>query len=90
VLPLLRPRETNSRQIQHQGARPPAVDTFAQRRREIASGLLVFEIDQPGPQTWKLQRLIELSFGIPECHGRAARKARATANIMPGKIAVPT
>jgi methyltransferase (TIGR00027 family) len=42
------------------------LDTFAQRRSEIASRLLVFEVDQPGPQTWKRQRLIELGFGIPE------------------------
>ena len=42
------------------------LDTFAQRRPEIASGLRVFELDQPGPQAWKQQRLIELGFGIPE------------------------
>jgi methyltransferase (TIGR00027 family) len=42
------------------------LDTFAQRRPEIASRLKVFEIDQPGSQAWKRQRLIELGFGIPE------------------------
>jgi methyltransferase (TIGR00027 family) len=42
------------------------LDTFAQRRPEIASRLRVFEIDQPGPQAWKHQRLIELDFGVPE------------------------
>jgi methyltransferase (TIGR00027 family) len=42
------------------------LDTFAQRRPEIASQLRVFEVDQPGPQAWKRQRLIELGFGIPE------------------------
>jgi len=42
------------------------LDTFAQRRPEIASRLLVFEVDRPGPQVWKRQRLIELGFGIPE------------------------
>jgi methyltransferase (TIGR00027 family) len=42
------------------------LDTFAQRRPEIASGLQIFEVDQPGPQAWKRQRLIELGFGIPE------------------------
>ena len=42
------------------------LDTFAQRRPEIASGMRVFEIDRPGPQAWKRQRLIELGFGIPE------------------------
>jgi len=42
------------------------LDTFAQRKPEIASGLRVFEIDQPGPQAWKQQRLSELGFGVPE------------------------
>jgi methyltransferase (TIGR00027 family) len=42
------------------------LDTFAQRRPDIASRLLVFEVDQPGPQAWKRQRLIELGFGIPD------------------------
>jgi methyltransferase (TIGR00027 family) len=42
------------------------LDTFAQRRQEIAPRLLVFEVDQPGAQAWKRQRLIELGFGIPE------------------------
>ncbi len=42
------------------------LDTFAQRRPEIASRLLVFEVDQPGPQAWKRQRLLDLGFGIPE------------------------
>ena len=42
------------------------LDTFAQRRPEIASRLRVFEVDQPGPQMWKRQRLIELGFDIPE------------------------
>ncbi|MGA2306456.1 MAG: class I SAM-dependent methyltransferase [Acidimicrobiales bacterium] len=42
------------------------LDTFAQRRPEIASRLRVFEVDQPGPQAWKRRRLIELGFGVPE------------------------
>ena len=42
------------------------LDSFAQRRPEIASRLGVFEIDQPGPQAWKRQRLIELGFGVPD------------------------
>jgi methyltransferase (TIGR00027 family) len=42
------------------------LDTFVQRRPEIASRLKVFEVDQPGPQEWKRRRLIELGFGIPE------------------------
>ncbi|MEP7049522.1 MAG: class I SAM-dependent methyltransferase [Pseudomonadota bacterium] len=41
------------------------LDTFAQRRPEIASKMRVFEIDQPGPQAWKRQRLVELGFGVP-------------------------
>jgi methyltransferase (TIGR00027 family) len=42
------------------------LDTFAQRRPEIASGLQVFEVDQPAAQAWKRQRLIKLGFGVPE------------------------
>ncbi|HLG70724.1 MAG TPA: class I SAM-dependent methyltransferase [Chloroflexota bacterium] len=42
------------------------LDTFAQRRPEVASGLRVFEVDQPGPQAWKRQRLIELGLGVPD------------------------
>jgi methyltransferase (TIGR00027 family) len=42
------------------------LDTFAQRRSEIASRITVFEVDQPGPQAWKRQRLVELGFGVPE------------------------
>ncbi len=42
------------------------LDTFAQRRPEIASHLKVFEVDQPGPQAWKRRRLIELGLGVPE------------------------
>jgi methyltransferase (TIGR00027 family) len=41
------------------------LDTFAQRRPEIASGMRIFEIDRPGPQSWKRQRLIDTGFGIP-------------------------
>jgi methyltransferase (TIGR00027 family) len=41
------------------------LDTFAQRRPEFASRLQVFEIDQPGPQAWKRERLFDLGFGIP-------------------------
>jgi methyltransferase (TIGR00027 family) len=42
------------------------LDTFAQRRPEIASGLRMFEVDHPRPQAWKRRRLIELGFGIPD------------------------
>src|SRR5689334_22876907 len=41
------------------------LDTFAQRRPELASGMLVFEIDRPGPQAWKRRRLVEIGLGIP-------------------------
>jgi methyltransferase (TIGR00027 family) len=41
------------------------LDSFVQRRPEIASRMQVFEIDRPGPQAWKRQRLIELGFGVP-------------------------
>jgi methyltransferase (TIGR00027 family) len=41
------------------------LDTFAQRRIELAQRLQIFEIDQPGPQAWKRKRLDELGFGIP-------------------------
>ncbi|MEV5125462.1 class I SAM-dependent methyltransferase [Streptomyces decoyicus] len=42
------------------------LDTFAQRRPEIASRLRVFEIDQPVTQAWKRRRLTELGYGIPD------------------------
>jgi methyltransferase (TIGR00027 family) len=42
------------------------LDTFAQRRPEIASRLRVFEIDRPGPQAWKRRRLAELGLGVPD------------------------
>jgi methyltransferase (TIGR00027 family) len=41
------------------------LDTFAQRRPDVASRLRVFEVDRPGPQAWKRQRLMELGFGVP-------------------------
>jgi methyltransferase (TIGR00027 family) len=41
------------------------LDTFAQRRPELASRLQVFEVDRPGPQAWKRARLVELGFGVP-------------------------
>ena len=42
------------------------LDTFAQRRPEIAARLGAFEVDQPAPQAWKRRRLIELGFDIPD------------------------
>ena len=41
------------------------LDTFAQRRPELASRLRVFEVDRPGASAWKRQRLVELGYGIP-------------------------
>ena len=41
------------------------LDTFAQRRLELASRLQVFEVDQPGPQAWKRRRLGELGYDVP-------------------------
>jgi len=42
------------------------LDTFAQRRPELASKLQIYEIDQPDTQTWKRRRLIELGYGVPD------------------------
>ena len=42
------------------------LDTFAQRRPDLAARLHVFEVDQPGTQAWKRQRLIDLGYGIPD------------------------
>jgi methyltransferase (TIGR00027 family) len=41
------------------------LDTFAQRKPELAARIRVFEVDQPGPQAWKRERLTELGYGIP-------------------------
>jgi methyltransferase (TIGR00027 family) len=42
------------------------LDTFAQRRPEMAPRLVVFEVDRPSSLAWKRRRLIELGFGVPE------------------------
>jgi methyltransferase (TIGR00027 family) len=42
------------------------LDTFAQRRLGLASRLRVYEIDQPGPQAWKRERLAAVGYGEPE------------------------
>ena len=42
------------------------LDTFAERKPELASRLRIFEVDQPGPQAWKRHRLVELGYGIPD------------------------
>jgi methyltransferase (TIGR00027 family) len=41
------------------------LDTFSQRRPEIAATLRVFEIDQPGTQAWKRRRLNEIGYPVP-------------------------
>ncbi len=41
------------------------LDTFAQRRADLAGRMRVFEIDQPAAQAWKRQRLTDLGYGIP-------------------------
>lgn len=41
------------------------LDTFAERRRDLASRVRVFEIDRPSTQAWKRDRLVELGVGIP-------------------------
>jgi methyltransferase (TIGR00027 family) len=41
------------------------LDTFAQRRPDVTAGLRVFEVDRPGPQAWKRQRLTDLGYGVP-------------------------
>ncbi|HLI00503.1 MAG TPA: class I SAM-dependent methyltransferase [Acidimicrobiales bacterium] len=42
------------------------LDTFAQRRPEVASRLTVWEVDQPAHQAWKEQRLVETGYGVPD------------------------
>jgi methyltransferase (TIGR00027 family) len=42
------------------------LDSFAQRRPEIADRLRVFEIDQPGTQAWKRRRLLDLGYAVPD------------------------
>ena len=70
------------------------LDTFAQRRPELASRLRIFEIDQPGPQTWKRERLVALGYAIPDWlrfvpvdfeAGASWRDALAAAGFDPGQ-----
>ncbi|ALV59948.1 MULTISPECIES: class I SAM-dependent methyltransferase [Burkholderia] len=42
------------------------LDSFVQRRPDMASRVTVFEVDQPAPQRWKQRRLVELGFGVPD------------------------
>jgi methyltransferase (TIGR00027 family) len=42
------------------------LDTFAQRRPDVASRLHMFEIDQPETSAWKRRRLGELGYPVPD------------------------
>jgi methyltransferase (TIGR00027 family) len=42
------------------------LDTFAQRRTAVGSGVHIFEIDQPDTQAWKRRRLEELGYPASE------------------------
>lgn len=42
------------------------LDSFAQRRADVAAKLTIYEVDQPGPQAWKRQRLAELGLALPD------------------------
>ncbi|GHE11217.1 class I SAM-dependent methyltransferase [Streptomyces alanosinicus] len=74
------------------------LDTFAQRVPETASRPRVFEVDQPGPQQWKRDRLTSLGYGIPdwlrlvpvdfEASGGAWREQLTAAGFDPGRPAV--
>jgi methyltransferase (TIGR00027 family) len=73
------------------------LDTFAQRKPELASRLRIFEIDQPDTQSWKRHRLIELGYGIPDwLHlvpvdfeaGASWSEQLSTAGFDPGRPAV--
>lgn len=52
-------RETHPDQYVLLGA---GLDTFPQREPGLASGMTIFEIDQPGPQAWKRERLASLGY----------------------------
>jgi methyltransferase (TIGR00027 family) len=41
------------------------LDTFVQRRRDLAATMRVYEVDQPGPQRWKQRRIAELGWPAP-------------------------
>jgi methyltransferase (TIGR00027 family) len=58
--------EQESRGVRQYVILGAGLDSFAQRRADVAARLTVFEVDQPGPQAWKRGRLIELGFAVPE------------------------
>lgn len=41
------------------------LDTFAQRRPELAKQMQIFEVEQPVAQAWKRERLDALGYGVP-------------------------
>lgn len=42
------------------------LDTFAQRKPQIAAQLKIYEVEKTATQNWKKQRLMDLGYGIPE------------------------
>ncbi|MFA4081563.1 class I SAM-dependent methyltransferase [Mycobacteroides salmoniphilum] len=44
------------------------LDTFVQRHPDAGERFTVFEVDQPGTQVWKRNRLTELGFEISDWH----------------------
>ncbi|MET7931657.1 class I SAM-dependent methyltransferase [Streptomyces sp. NPDC005349] len=73
------------------------LDTFAQRKPELASRLQIFEVDQPGTQAFKRHRLVELGYTIPDwLHlvpvdfeaGASWSEQLSTAGFDPGRPAV--
>jgi methyltransferase (TIGR00027 family) len=42
------------------------LDTFALRRKDLRHKITVYEIDEPGTQAWKKQRLAALGLAIPD------------------------
>ncbi|UVA79590.1 class I SAM-dependent methyltransferase [Pandoraea commovens] len=42
------------------------LDSFAQRHPELAGSLSIFEVDKPGPQRWKHDRLVALGYGVQD------------------------
>lgn len=42
------------------------LDTFAQRRPDLAARIRAFEVDRPGPRAWKRRHLAELGYRVPD------------------------
>ena len=56
------------------------LDTFAQRRPDVAARFHVFEIDRPEPQSWKQRRLAELGYERPDWLRFVSVNFEATSN----------